>query len=205
VEIIAPPAGKGPGVVIAHPWWGLNKTMRAYAAALASEGFAVALPDVFQGRTAESIEDAQTLADTQWSPDAPAVLVAALDRLSRNSASTGSRFGIVGFSYGAFFALGLAGRADLPLSSIVTYYAVRDLPPKHVPILGHLAQTDPFDSSESTERYTGALARAGSPNAAITYSDTRHWFAETDRPEYDAAAAALAFQRTVAFLRNAAS
>jgi carboxymethylenebutenolidase len=47
------------------------------------------------------------------------------------------------------------------------------------------------------------LRGARRPVRFEVYPRVGHWFAEADRPEaYDAAAAALAFRRTVAFLRS---
>ena len=62
MDILLPPSGTGPGVVVAHAWWGLNKTIRAYGMTLAAQGFVVALPDLFDGRLATTVEGAQELA-----------------------------------------------------------------------------------------------------------------------------------------------
>ena len=58
LEVLTPKAGKGPGVLVVHPWWGLNRTTRGYGAALAAEGFVVGLADLFEGETASTIEEA---------------------------------------------------------------------------------------------------------------------------------------------------
>lgn len=36
---------------------------------------------------------------------------------------------------------------------------------------------------------------------AHVYAGTRHWFVESDRPEYDADAAEVFYERTLEFLR----
>lgn len=62
--------------------------------------------------------------------------------------------------------------------------------------LGHFAEDDEFVDTSLVEQ--GALDRG----QAHIYPGTKHWFMESDRPEYDAEAAELAYARTVAFLRK---
>lgn len=200
MDILVPPAGKGPGVLVVHPWWGLNDTVRAYAAALARENFTVGLVDVFEGHVVTAIDDAQKQIETYWDV-APARVGAAITELA---GATGGPVGGVGFSFGGFHLLALLD-AGLPLRRVVAYYATHPLPEKHVPILAHLAADDPYESADDMAALAKAIASAGAPNVSYTYPGTKHWFAEPDRPEYHAAAARLAFERTVAFLRVAAS
>lgn len=201
-EILLPPAGTGPGIVLAHAWWGLNQTMRDYGAALAEQGFVIALPDLFDGRLATTVEGAQELADTDWTPDAAERLTQCVEELAANPAAAGSRVGLIGFSYSGFAAYGLAGRAELPLGRVVVYYATRQLAGDHVPVLAHFADKDPFESDEDMREVATGLANDGAPNMAYSYPGTTHWFAEADRPEFEPQAAALALERTVAFLRE---
>jgi carboxymethylenebutenolidase len=46
------------------------------------------------------------------------------------------------------------------------------------------------------------LTAAGGQTSFHTYPDTRHWFFENDRPEYNAPAAKLAWDRTTEFLKS---
>jgi len=57
-----PPAGKGPGVLVLHAWWGLNDTIKAFCTRLAESGFAVFAPDLYHGKVADNIADAETSA-----------------------------------------------------------------------------------------------------------------------------------------------
>ncbi|HEV7126773.1 MAG TPA: dienelactone hydrolase family protein, partial [Ktedonobacterales bacterium] len=58
-----------------------------------------------------------------------------------------------------------------------------------------------YVSAESVAEIERALQVAGRPATIYTYSGTTHWFFGADRPDaYDATAAALAWERTVAFL-----
>jgi carboxymethylenebutenolidase len=48
-----------------------------------------------------------------------------------------------------------------------------------------------------------ALEAAGRPVTVYTYPGTKQWFVDANRADtYDAAAAALAWQRTIAFLNT---
>jgi len=49
------------GVLVLHPWWGLNDDVRAYAERLRGEGYQVATPDLYHGRVATTIDAAKAL------------------------------------------------------------------------------------------------------------------------------------------------
>lgn len=201
MEIVLPPQGKGPGVLVAHPWWGLNQTILSYGATLAQQGFVVALPDLFDGAVTTDPADAEKLADANW-PQAVPKLTAALADLGRHPAVTQAGLGAVGFSFGGFQLLRLIGPEAPNLRAVVAYYAahVGNFNSGSTKVLAHFAETDAFDGPEEQRDMAEALAAA---NAGVTllHSGTKHWFAEADRPEYDAAAAELAFGETVAFLK----
>lgn len=195
LEIVLPPGGSGPGVFVVHPWWGRNVTVLAYGRALAAAGFVVGMPDAFESDVATGRDEAQGLLEKHWR-DAPARLTADFAAFESNPAVHGPVSG-VGFSFGAFQLLGL--QETLPLRRLVTYYADREVTLK-VPVLGHFAETDEFQDDQAG--MIRMLEAAGPPGGAVVYPGTRHWFAEADRPEFDAAAAKAAFERTVGFLRG---
>lgn len=196
LEILLPASGNGPGVLVVHPWWGRNATVRDYGRALSELGFVVGLPDAFEGTVVTEREDAQALIKKHWEA-APARLTAAFERLAGHAAVRGPVSG-VGFSFGGFQLLGLMD--TLPLHRLVTYYADREVALRAVPVLGHFAEDDPF--ADDQEGMIRKIEAAGAPGGAVVYRGTTHWFAEKDRPEFNPAAARTAFERTVAFLRG---
>jgi len=196
LEILLPAGGSGPGVLVVHPWWGRNATVRDYGRALSEQGFVVGLPDAFEGDVVTGRDEAQGLLDKHWQA-APGRLTRDFATFAAHPAVQGPVSG-VGFSFGAFQLLGLM--SELPLHCLVTYYADREVTLGKVPVLGHFAETDEFQDDQPG--MIRMLEAAGPPGGAIIYPGTRHWFAEADRPEFDAAAATAAFERTVGFLRG---
>ena len=70
-----------PGVVVLHPWWGLNDDILAYSDRLGDAGFAVVAPDLFGGQVATTVEDAERLAGAADEAAIDAIVVATVDRL----------------------------------------------------------------------------------------------------------------------------
>ena len=193
LEIILPASGGGPGVLVIHPWWGRNETVMHYGRRLAERGFVVGLADAFDGQVVTDRDAAQGLLERYWQT-APALLADSFRGLAAHRAVVGGVSGL-GFSFGGFQLLQL--QEELPLRRVVTYYADREVALK-VPVLGHFAETDPFADDQAG--MISKLEAAGPPSTAIVYPGTTHWFAEADRPDYDATAAEAAFERSVAFL-----
>ena len=167
LEILLPPGGTGPGVLVVHPWWGRNATVRDYGRSLSELGFVVGLPDAFEGTVVTDRDDAQALIDKHWEA-APRRITAAFERLAGHAALRGPVSG-VGFSFGAFQLLGLMD--ELPLRRLVTYYADREVTLGKVPVLGHFAEDDPF--ADDQPGMIRKLEAAGAPGGAIVYPGRR--------------------------------
>jgi carboxymethylenebutenolidase len=59
--LAVPPTGKGSPVLVLHAWWGLNDTARAFCRRLAEAGFVAFAPDLYHGKLADNIADAEAL------------------------------------------------------------------------------------------------------------------------------------------------
>src|ERR1044071_6040248 len=77
----------GPPVLLLHPWWGLNQTIRDLADRLAGDGFTVMAPDMFQGKVLTTVEDAEANVKSLTPADGERIrahTLAALDQLFAN-------------------------------------------------------------------------------------------------------------------------
>jgi carboxymethylenebutenolidase len=203
--LAVPPSGRGPGVLVIHAWWGLNDFFRGVCDRLAGEGFVAAAPDLFEGQVATIPEDARRLRGEPKREPTYKTLIRAIGELRANPAVVGPRIGQIGFSMGGHWALWLSQRPDLPIGATVTYYGARsgDFGNSDAPCLGHFAETDEYVSAAALKKLKKSLEGAGRSAEFHTYPNTSHWFSESDRRDvYDPQAAELAWERTVAFLRQ---
>ena len=190
------------GVVVLHAWWGLNDDAIAYADRVADAGFAVIAPDMFHGQVATTAEDAERLSQEGDDGIAGDVAWAAIDRLASDLPD--APIATLGWSFGASYAIWAPSLRER-VRATVAYYGswVGDfIGDASAPLIGHFAESDPFTSDDDISALEDAYRRAGRDIEAYRYPGTGHWFAEPSRPEYRAEAADLAFERTVAFLRD---
>jgi carboxymethylenebutenolidase len=199
-----PEAGEGPGVLVLHAWWGLSDYFRRLCDRLAAAGFVAVAPDLWGGTVATTVEEAEGLIQQ---PDNAAMMQAvagALAHLRSHPAVRGEGLGAVGFSMGAAWAVGAAG-AYPALTAVTLFYGIGegDFGVMRAAFLGHFAEGDPWEPEEGVRWLEGELRGAGREVQFHTYPGVGHWFFEENRPDaYNQAAAQLAWERTLAFLRE---
>ncbi|HET9221675.1 MAG TPA: dienelactone hydrolase family protein [Roseiflexaceae bacterium] len=202
-----PERGAGPGVLVLHAWWGLNDTMRAVCTRLAEAGFIAFAPDLYHGKVADTIADAEALGKALDSNhlQAKAEIAEATRFLSQRAGPAGRGLAVIGFSLGAYYALDLAAADPQHIRSVVIFYGTGggDFSSSEAAYLGHFAENDEFEPQSNVDELQETLLRAGRPVTFYRYPGTGHWFFEPDRSEaYNPAAASLAWERTLTFLAN---
>ena len=187
-----------------HAWWGLNETMKDVCTRLADRGFSAYAPDLYRGSVARSIAEAETLSGALDTDQARADVRQAAQLLRERAGSAQRGLAVIGFSLGAYFALDLSATDPRHVRSVVLFYGTgpADFGPSKAAYLGHFAEMDAYEPQENVDALQSALKEAGRPVSFHRYPGTGHWFCEPDRPDaYNPAAAALAWERTFAFLQ----
>jgi carboxymethylenebutenolidase len=203
--LASPDSTPGPPVLLLHPWWGLNQSIRDLADRLAGAGFTVLAPDLFDGTVLTTPDDAEAFMRSIGKGEANggalnqdrtrASAEAAFDHLLALPSVRGDRAAIIGLSMGAGYGHELA-EARPEVVAFVGFYPGIFEAPSGVAYLGQFAE---FDDSAGVADLQPTLDER---SAAYIYPGTKHWFIEPDRPEFDADATQLAYERTVAFLRE---
>ena len=204
------PSGEGRPVLVLHAWWGLNDTMKVFCTRLADAGFAAFAPDLYHGKVADTIAGAEALAKALDADhlQAKAEIAEAAKFLIERAGQTDDGLAVIGFSLGAYFALDLSVGASELIRSVVVFYGTGadDFSGSRAAYLGHFAENDEFEPQADGDHLEESLRRAGRPVSFYRYPGTGHWFFELDRSDaFDQAAASLAWDRTLAFLRRSST
>ena len=205
--LAVPPTGKGPGVLVLHAWWGLNDTFKAVCSRLAEAGFIAFAPDLYHGKVADTIADAEALVKAlNANPHQAEAEIAEATRFLHERVGAANRsLAVIGFSLGANYALDLAAADPEHIRAVVLFYGTGggDFSTSRAAYLGHFAENDPFEPQAGVDELEESLRQAGRPETFYRYKGTGHWFFEPDRTDaYNQVAATLAWERTLTFLRN---
>ena len=185
-------------VVLFHHALGLTPGIVGFADELRRAGHTVHTPDLFEGRTFDSIpagvEHAEEIGFTE-----------VLQRGARAVDELPAELVYAGFSLGVLPAQMLAqtrpgARGALLVYSCVPVSEFGDSWPAGVPVQVHGMDADPVFVGEGDLEAARALV-AESPDAELFLDPgDQHYFADATLPSYDPAAAALLTERVLAFL-----
>jgi carboxymethylenebutenolidase len=200
-----------PVVIVLQEIFGVNADIRGMCDELAEHGFITIAPDLFW--RAKPGLDLNSWSEAEWS-EALAIhksynldegisdVRTAIDA-GRVIEGASGKVGVMGFCLGGLMTLLTAARGDI--DAAVEYYGgetenyLSEAPAVKAPMLIHLAEEDEYISKAAQGKIKAAFAN--SANVAIhSYAGCNHAFARHTGAHYDAAAARLANERTLAFL-----
>jgi carboxymethylenebutenolidase len=202
-----PEQGRGPGLLVVQEWWGLVGHIHAVVERFADAGFVALAPDLYHGEKTRSPDQAGKLMMALDIARAARDLRAAADHLLALDAVTSARVGVVGFCMGGQLALYAGQEHPDRVGAVVDFYGIHPNVPIdpariRVPVLGHFGRRDRSVPEERVTELFDRL-REGGVDAEAHFYDAGHAFFNDDRPEvYSARDAAVAWERTVAFLRE---
>ena len=196
-----------PGVLVIHENRGLNPHIEDIARRLALDGFIAFAPDALfplGGYPGDEDKARELFAEARPGQDPRGLH--RRRRLAEGAPECNGKIGAVGFCYGGGIVQ-LAGDAPArPRAPAVPFYG-------SAPGAGGRAArsrrrcwcTRPRTTSASTRRwpaYEAALKAANVRYEVHLYPGTQHGFNNDTTPRYDAAAAKLAWERTLAFFKR---
>jgi carboxymethylenebutenolidase len=194
-----------PSVLVIHENRGLNPHIEDIARRLALDGFLAVAPDALTplGGYPKDEDKARELFPKLDQAKTREDFIAATNYTRARPDSTG-KIGAVGFCYGGGMVHWLA--TQLPdLQAAVPFYGNTPDPQEaakvKAPLLVNLAGVDERLNA-AWPAYEAALKAAGVKYTVFQYAGTQHGFNNDTTPRYDAAAARLAWERTIAFFRS---
>lgn len=188
-------------VVLFHHSQGLTEGVRAFAEELRQAGHTVHLPDLYEGKTFETLEDGMGyVKETGFGTIAERGIAAA--------EGLGDGLVYAGFSLGVVPAQQLAqtragARGALLLNACLPFTEYGEAWPAGVPVQVHAMEADPFFIEEGGDLEAAQALVASTDDAELfLYPGDKHLFADSSLPDYDEAAATLLIHRVLAFLKS---
>ncbi len=206
---LARPAAAGrnrlPAVLVIHENRGLNPHIEDITRRLALDGFMAFAPDALTplgGYPGDEDKARAAFATLDQSKTRAAFLLSVKWLRARPDGS--GKLGAVGFCYGGGIVHWLA--TELPdLNAAVPFYGNSPAPELaarvKAPLMVQLAGVDERINA-AWPAYEAALKAAGVRHEMHQYAGTQHGFNNDTTPRHDAAAARLAWERTIAFFRR---
>ena len=185
-------------VVLFHHALGLSPGITAFADELRAAGHTVHTPDLFEGRTFDSIESGMAYVESLGFGEA-------IRRGGAAALEFPAEVVYVGFSLGVLPAQMLAQTRPGARGAVFVYACVPVTEfgeewPKDVPVQVHGMDADPFFVGEGDVDAARELVAQAEDGELFLYSGDQHYFADSTLPSYDREAAELLTRRVLDFV-----
>ena len=192
-------------VLVLHEWWGLNAQIEETCDRFAECGFIALAPDLYHGKRPETAQHASCLAIALDRDNALREIDAA-GAFARAHALSNGKLAVTGFCLGGAFTFGSARQLD-GIAAAVPFYGVptRVRPEQYanvqVPIQAHFARNDDWAKVSEAEKIQNVVQAANGHMDLFVYDAGHAFMRSRDKHAYHADSAALAWARTLDFLR----
>jgi dienelactone hydrolase len=184
-------------VMLLHSVYGLRPAVRDAAERLRGAGHRVFVPDLFDGRTAETVEDGMAIKDEIGRDE--------LLRRSVAASAPHSDAGLVyaGFSLGGSLAQTVA-LGDEKARGLLLLHGTADVADDAaadgLPVQLHVADPDPFEPHDWLTAWYLRMRKAGADVEVFRYQGAGHLYTDPELPDHDPEAAAATWHVALGFL-----
>ncbi|AYG83465.1 hypothetical protein DWB77_05661 [Streptomyces hundungensis] len=188
-------------IMLFHSVHGMRPAVREAAERLRAAGHEVHVPDLYEGRTAETAEEGARLKDEIGKEE--------LLKRAVLAAAPYSERGLVyaGFSLGGSIAQTLA-LGDEKARGLLLFHGTSDMAENtavdELPVQLHVADPDPFESADWLNSWYLQMRRAGADVEIYRYPGAGHLYTDPGLPDYDEASAELTWRTALGFLDSLA-
>jgi dienelactone hydrolase len=184
-------------VLLFHHAQGQTAGFHSFADELRAAGHTVHTPDLYDGRTFETLDDGVAFAQEVGFGEI-------IERGTREADDLPSELVYAGFSLGVLPAQKLAQTRPGARGALLFYSCVPASEfgswPEGVPVQIHGMDNDPIFVGEGDVEFARALVEEAEDGELFLYPGDQHYFADSSLPSYDEAAAGLLTERVLAFL-----
>ncbi|MEV6697670.1 dienelactone hydrolase family protein [Streptomyces sp. NPDC051453] len=184
-------------IMLFHSTYGLRPAVRDAADRLRAAGHEVWTPDLFEGRTFDTVEDGMAFNGEIGKDE--------LLKRAILAAAPYSERGLVyaGFSLGASIAQTLA-LGDEKARGLLLLHGTSDIAENasvdELPVQLHVAEPDPFETDDWLSAWYLQMGRTGADVEVYRYPGAGHLYTDPELPDHDAEAAEATWRVALGFL-----
>ncbi|RVU15699.1 dienelactone hydrolase [Streptomyces antnestii] len=186
-------------IMLFHSTYGLRPAVLDAAARLRDAGHEVWTPDLFEGRTFDTVEEGMAFNEEIGKDE--------LLKRAILAAAPYSERGLVyaGFSLGASVAQTLA-LGDEKARGLLLLHGTSDIAENasvdELPVQLHVAEPDPFETDDWLSAWYLQMGKAGADIEVYRYAGAGHLYTDPELPDYDAEATEATWRVALGFLET---